>query len=118
MPNRGGGVRGGFGKRPDFFRIFICAPFPKKFCGPGILKKYSWKKVIGIQTIFWTLENESDKIHKYINFPPGKLFRIIELKTTHLVGHHRHHDRRHPQHVQCDREQLEEAAGGFGQPAG
>ena len=24
----GGGARGGFGKRPDFFRIFICATFP------------------------------------------------------------------------------------------
>ena len=24
----GGGGRGGFGKRPDFFRILICAPFP------------------------------------------------------------------------------------------
>ena len=25
-----GGVRGEFGKRPDFFRIFICATFPKR----------------------------------------------------------------------------------------
>ena len=31
MPN-GGGVRGGFGKRPHFFRIFICATFPYLFC--------------------------------------------------------------------------------------
>ena len=31
MPNRGGGggVRGGFGKRPHFFRFF-CAPFPNE----------------------------------------------------------------------------------------
>ena len=28
MPNWGGGVRGGFGKRPDFFRFFFFAPFP------------------------------------------------------------------------------------------
>ena len=27
----GGGVRGEFGKRPDFFRILICAPFPKVY---------------------------------------------------------------------------------------
>ena len=24
----GGGVRGGVGKRPDFFRFLFCAPFP------------------------------------------------------------------------------------------
>ena len=31
MPNwGGGGARGGFGKRPDFFRFFFCAPFPYK----------------------------------------------------------------------------------------
>ena len=37
MPNRGG-VRGGFGKRPDFFRFLFCAPFPNKN-GGGLAKR-------------------------------------------------------------------------------
>ena len=28
MPNWGGGVRGGFGKKQIFFRVFFLAPFP------------------------------------------------------------------------------------------
>ena len=33
-----GGVRGEFGKRPHFFRIFICATFPYAFVASYICK--------------------------------------------------------------------------------
>ena len=51
LGGRGGGVRGGFGKRPHFFRIFFSATFPYTYTYTYTYTEAGYKRESGLTSL-------------------------------------------------------------------